>query len=244
MAASKWWSTFFAIFGFLIDAVRGGEFCWQQYYTSSTFCSYGCCGSNGSSYCCSAGVSVALIVGCVLGGIAMLSFIIAVVCCCIKKKGHSGRVVSPGTLQSRPAVATVTTVTTGSTGHYSTHHTAGFYPEPQPSAPFTGYGYGANHLPPLSQPPHLPPAYDAHPPPPPAYSIYNPQGYAYGQGESQGQATPQYGYGQGQSQGQSQGQATPQYGYGQGSAFSGQPGTGTPAPWGQPTTQYGNNFVV
>ena len=40
-------------------------------------------------------ISVGLIVGGVIAGIAVLCIIVALVCCCVKKQGHAGRVVGP-----------------------------------------------------------------------------------------------------------------------------------------------------
>ncbi|KAK7496236.1 hypothetical protein BaRGS_00012646 [Batillaria attramentaria] len=67
------------------------KYYWTGITYSTTYCAYGCCGYYPSEYCCSA--SVGLIVGCVIGGIALLIVIIAAVCCCIKRPGHTGRTV-------------------------------------------------------------------------------------------------------------------------------------------------------
>ena len=51
--------------------------------------------------------SVGVIVGGVIAGIVVLCVIIALICCCIKKQGHAGRVVRPNT---QPGTGTNVTV--------------------------------------------------------------------------------------------------------------------------------------
>ncbi|KAL8589369.1 hypothetical protein ACOMHN_021521 [Nucella lapillus] len=167
------WPTVFALFLF-VGGVQAGEFCYKHLYTSVTYCDYGCCGSSGKQYCCEWSPTVALIMGCIFAGLFVISVIAVIVCCCIKKKAHSGKVISPapGYLQPRPGARTNTagpaTVTT------TVHPTA-----PQMAAFYSGTGvyqlpppsYDMHHLPPLTQPP----AYQA-PAPPPAYDIYSTAG--------------------------------------------------------------------
>lgn len=81
---------------------QAGSYCTynSNYWWSTTeYCEYGCCDED----CCQSDIPaiIGIVVGSVIGGILLISFIVCIVCVCIKKKGKAGRVISPdgGTVQ-------------------------------------------------------------------------------------------------------------------------------------------------
>ncbi|KAL8602869.1 hypothetical protein ACOMHN_050141 [Nucella lapillus] len=158
---------------FCVTQTDAGDVCRRRYFhrVSTTYCTYGCCGSWNNEYCCAPGV--ALITGCMLAGVLGMAIIIAVVCCCIKKKGHSGRVVQPTGAPppyGSPPGQSFSIVYTGTSGQYPGYGptTPGqFIPPPEYKQ------YEDNNL--------SPPAYDhthththSDPPYPPTYTPATP----------------------------------------------------------------------
>ena len=102
----------------LFSGVFAGEHCYNWYYSETYYCEWGCCGDDVDRGCCS---MAGLIVGCCLAGIAVIAFIVAVICCCIKHKGKPGRVIG---------TSTVTTTTTTTTQRKYYRHTVITPPPP------------------------------------------------------------------------------------------------------------------
>ncbi|XP_076468843.1 uncharacterized protein LOC143299492 [Babylonia areolata] len=167
---------------FCVTGVEAGEYCytsgssyWGGY--STTYCSYGCCGSSTyNQYCC--GAEVGLIVGCVFAAIVGIAILVTLVCCCIKHQGHSGRVVNPAPATTRHGPgANVTVVYSGTSGQYpgAQPHPYGMQPmggPQQPPAyksvenPPPAYNYSDPAYPPPTAPTYPPPPGPAQPPPP------------------------------------------------------------------------------
>ncbi|KAK7480930.1 hypothetical protein BaRGS_00027841, partial [Batillaria attramentaria] len=114
-----------------------------------------------------------LITGIILASLACIFLLVAMVCCCIKKSGHSGRVVSPSPASNDRCRNNLTVVYTGASGQYPVVHHA-----------FSGY----NGQPMPARPPQ-PPEYKRFdpPPPPPAYSD---PAYPPGAGPSSSSSVP------------------------------------------------------
>ncbi|KAH9520437.1 hypothetical protein Btru_060782 [Bulinus truncatus] len=107
------------LFYSFIDAVMG-DYCYRTewsliylaYRRKEFYCPFGCCGTYNNEYCCIG--HAGYIVGLVLAGIAGLAFIIALICCCLKKSGSKGRTIEPA----------VTTTVVSQQQHYD--QTSGF----------------------------------------------------------------------------------------------------------------------
>lgn len=158
-------------------------------------CEYGCCGGDSDSWdshswdswdnddwdsvCCT---QAGLIVGCVIGGLAVIAFIVVVIICCIKHKGKSGRII--GTGRQKPSVAVINQHAymtqqqqpVGSYGQtYGQPYSAGYSGQQygqQYQNGSTGQAYGQPYQTAPTQPP---PSYGAqYPPgPPPSAGMYN-----------------------------------------------------------------------
>ncbi|KAK7101392.1 uncharacterized protein [Littorina saxatilis] len=137
---------------------HGGDFCktssssWPSVSYDTTYCAYGCCGYYPSQYCCS--FSVGVIVGGVIGSIAGIAILVALICCCVKS-GQRGRVVT-----TQPWSMGNTGVAVVSSNNSNTQY-SGYNP---------GYGQpmGAQ---PMGAQPMQPPPYSG---PAPAYGYPNP----------------------------------------------------------------------
>lgn len=123
---------------------------------STTFCSYGCCGYGTKQYCCK--ITVGVIIGAIFAGLALLSILVSVICCFIKHKTTSGRVVAPGHNNANLYASTVVYA-----GGQAMIQTYGVQPGEHSGAPYLPPGYPAG-----------PPAYKEVDGPPPAYTYFSP----------------------------------------------------------------------
>ncbi|XP_076468594.1 uncharacterized protein LOC143299342 [Babylonia areolata] len=171
---------------FYVTGTQAGEFCYKYSYyyygSSSTYCTYGCCGSTYNKYCC--GASVGLIIGCIFAGIIAVAIIVAVVCCCIKYQSHSGRVINPAPTRLAPA-SNVTVVYSGTSSQFqgaARPQAYGMQPMGVPAQPPAykrfdnpppAYNYSDPAYPPPTAPTYPPPPPGPGPaqPPPPGFSI-------------------------------------------------------------------------
>lgn len=137
-----------------LGSCHGGETCYDYSdWPTSKYCNDGCCGTFPYEYCCepvSVSVSdieipviIGISVGSVIGGLLLISFIVCIICVCIKQKGKPGRVIAPqGTVQS----AVFTTSSSYPTqGYYNPVHFS--FPQPpsysQPTSAPPPYGIAA-----------------------------------------------------------------------------------------------------
>ncbi|XP_070191753.1 protein shisa-4-like isoform X2 [Littorina saxatilis] len=166
MAVDSLLLSFFGVVLLSLTDVVDGENCIFQngFYKSYYYCQYGCC----SSRCCSYrsvsnfGTSVAVIVGCVIGAIALIAFIITAICCCIRRRGRPGQVIVTGQPGFNPAAPGVAVIQ-----HSNTHTSA-----PAPSQPQYNYG-----MQPMGGPPGNA-AFKPYAQPPPAYPGYSNAAYS------------------------------------------------------------------
>ncbi|XP_070191747.1 uncharacterized protein [Littorina saxatilis] len=146
MAVDSLLLSFFGVVLLSLTDVVDGATCQNNYYSNYgvyKYCHYGCCSSY--SGCCSSstystsstysstsnfGTSVAVIVGCVIGAIALIAFIITAICCCIRRRGRPGQVIVTGQPGFNPAAPGVTV-----TQQSNTHTSAPASTQPQ-------YNYG------------------------------------------------------------------------------------------------------
>ena len=78
----------------IITEVFAAERCYNIRKDEIYYCEWGCCGDGWNKGCCSA---AGLIVGLSILGVIIISVIIAVICCFIKHKGKSGRLIGSTT---------------------------------------------------------------------------------------------------------------------------------------------------
>ncbi|XP_060576244.1 cysteine and tyrosine-rich protein 1-like [Ruditapes philippinarum] len=149
---------FWIIFGLTqTEIARAGETCtdYDRYNDVYFYCDNGCCGSWPYEYCCEDTVWLGwAIAGGVIGGIFLISFVVCVVCVCVKQKGKTGRIVQP---ESGTTVSHVATYPQSqgyypqSQGYYPQYATTGFIQNPSAPPPPPAYQsiYGQQPLPPL-----------------------------------------------------------------------------------------------
>ncbi|KAK7101438.1 uncharacterized protein [Littorina saxatilis] len=129
-------------------------------YTFYKYCQYGCC----SSGCCTSQfrTSTGVIVGCVIGVIALVALIISGICCCIRRRGRPGQVIvtgQPGFNTAAPGVSVIQ--------HSNTNTSA-----PAPTQPQYNYG-----MQPMGWTPGNA-AFKPYAEPPPAYPGYSNAAYS------------------------------------------------------------------
>ncbi|XP_045165589.1 uncharacterized protein LOC123529343 [Mercenaria mercenaria] len=140
---------YFKIWILQIGVSHAGEWC--LYDGEYDYCSNGCCHEG----CCNVPWLVWAIVGGVIGGILFISFIVCLICLCMKKATKQGRVIQPdgSALQPPPYPAAITTL--------PYPQNLGVYPQQptynqQPTAPPAEYPPPYRNLYEGEQPPPLP----------------------------------------------------------------------------------------
>ncbi|XP_060561214.1 uncharacterized protein LOC132720984 [Ruditapes philippinarum] len=143
---------FWIIFGVTqIEIARAGETCTDldRYNDEYFYCDEGCCGDWPYEYCCEEDLAWLgwAIAGGVIGGVLLISFIVCVVCVCIKQKGKTGRIVQPESGMTVSHVA----MYPQSQGLYPQYVTTSFMQNPSAPAPPPAYQaiYGQQPLQPL-----------------------------------------------------------------------------------------------
>ncbi|XP_053403525.1 uncharacterized protein LOC128558425 [Mercenaria mercenaria] len=100
---------FLVILSLTLKGIVAGEWCieydsdWWDDDSNRIWCEQGCCGDSWDQYCCISG-EVGMIIGIVLGSIALVAIIVsvlvAVFCCCRKSRGRAGQVCQPAGAQT------------------------------------------------------------------------------------------------------------------------------------------------
>ncbi|XP_053403532.1 uncharacterized protein LOC123537922 [Mercenaria mercenaria] len=104
------------LFGIILcisfTGIFAGEWCtdyntdssdWWDHDANTIWCEEGCCGDGWDQHCCISG-EAAMIIGIVIGSIALVAIIVsvlvAVFCCCRKSRGRAGQVCQPNGAQT------------------------------------------------------------------------------------------------------------------------------------------------
>ena len=78
---------------FFSTGVFANYYCYNERYRETYYCEHGCCGDDWDAVCCSEAEGIVGIVVAIFTLVLIISTIISVICCCIKKKGRSGHVL-------------------------------------------------------------------------------------------------------------------------------------------------------
>ncbi|KAK7101436.1 hypothetical protein V1264_019819 [Littorina saxatilis] len=173
MAVDSLLLSFFGVVLLSLTDVVDGATCHfrKTYYTDNyrdhtfyKYCQYGCC----STGCCSNysyssssststfGISIAGIVGSVIGAIGLVAFIITAICCCIRRRGRPGQVIvtsQPGSNPAAPGVSVIQHSNTNTSAPASTQPQYNYGMQPMGGAP------GNAAFKPYAQPPPAYPGY-------------------------------------------------------------------------------------
>ncbi|KAL5013944.1 hypothetical protein ScPMuIL_008214 [Solemya velum] len=134
------WSVAVVVLTCLVEHVTAavGDYCGDSIF-SQTWCEYGCCGVN-DDYCCQVDAAVALgvgvIIAIVIGVCVVVGGIIALICCCVRRQGYAGSVM---TRQQAPGIVITSQTTHMQPTMYGVQ--SGYdqpqmtYPQTQPMAP-------------------------------------------------------------------------------------------------------------